>query len=94
MELLACGPTDEASEYGSEFTPDEEEVLNGLLKVQPVLESTDNPIINPELQRQNAEEDGEGSRGLRLPAESANKRFQVQRHNHNEVSTNGMFCTG
>ena len=93
MDVTACDPTDEASEYGSDFTSDEEEVLNGLLQVQSALEITDNPITNPELQYQDAKEDGGGLRCIRISAKSAKERPQVQIHDRNEVSANSMFRT-
>ena len=93
METSASGPTDEGSEYGSDFATDEEEILNGLLQVRSVFEAGDNPIINPELQLQDAKESGEGPQGVKVPAKFAEKRPQVQIHHHTEISTNSTFPT-
>ena len=97
MEDSASGQADEASEYGSDFTPGEEEILNGLLQLQSVPEIADNPITDPELQYQDAEED-EGPQVVRssssrqiFESQVANQQLSVQLDNHTKASTNGRI---
>lgn len=54
---------DDASDYGSDFTPDEEELLSGLISGAP---EPDIPAVLPELRLEDIDED-EGARGARLP---------------------------
>ena len=101
MQNTVSDQQDAASDYGSEFTPDEEEILNGLLQAPPAPESSDNPITDSELLLQDIE-GNEGPRGIRLPVflqhalsssmrvpEVADKRLQVQFDHSTEGSTNG-----
>lgn len=80
----------DASEYGSDFTPDEEDILNGLLQVQPLPE-TDNPIVNSELHLRDAEASREGLLCLRLPAAVTDQRFRPQFLNPLQAPANGKF---
>ena len=52
---------DGISDYGSEFTPDEEEILNGLLQQVPAELVTDSDLLLKDI------EDNEGPRGARVP---------------------------
>lgn len=66
MEDSSAGTADEASEYGSDFTADEEDILNGLLQGPSMLEVVDNPIIFPELQSEDVENEA-GAHGVKIP---------------------------
>lgn len=54
---------DEFSDYGSDFTPDEEEILKGLLQQAPL--ESDNPIADPDLLLKDIE-DERTPRGARV----------------------------
>ena len=56
--------TQGTSDYGSDFTPDEEEILNALL--YPVPEQDDNPNSDSNLVLKDIE-DEQGCRGARVP---------------------------
>lgn len=60
----ACPMTQGTSDYGSDFTPDEEEILNALL--HPVPEQDDNPNSDSNLVLKDIE-DEQGHRGARVP---------------------------
>ena len=83
-------PTD-GSDYGSDFTPDEEDILNGLLEVQPVPETADNPILNTELHLRDVEGLQEGLLCLRVPATATNKLLRTQLQNTLQAPTTGKF---
>ncbi len=80
---------DNASEYGSDFTPDEEDILKGLLQVPTGCETTDNPIVNSELQIRDAKEHREGLLCLRAPTSTTNQRLQSQLLYPTQAPTNG-----
>lgn len=90
MENSAGTAVDDASEYGSDFTPDEEDLLNNLLQVQPILE-TDNPIVKSELQCRDVEESLEGLLCLRLPATATDNRLLPQLFNPLRVRANSKY---
>lgn len=64
MDLSAADQQDEFSDYGSDFTPDQEEILNALLHQTP--EQDDGPNTDPDLLLKDIE-DAEGPRGARMP---------------------------
>ncbi|KAK4695785.1 exonuclease V, partial [Lecanoromycetidae sp. Uapishka_2] len=66
---------DSLSEYGSDFTPDEEELLSGLL--QQVPDQGDNPNTDPNRQLGDIEDD-EGPRGARIPRRLAREDHDRQ----------------
>ena len=74
MEVLPACTADEASEYGSDFTPDEEGILNDLLQEPPTSEVVDNPIASPELRLEDAEAD-EGLHGIKLSLGTPHSRY-------------------
>lgn len=72
MEVPAADQHDGLSDYGSDFTPDEEEILKGLL--QRVPDNGDNPTTDPD-QRLKDIEDNEGPRGMRMPRRFGREQF-------------------
>ena len=70
MEVEGTDAADGYSDYGSDFTPDEERIVAGLL--QPGFEA-DNPNQDPDLQLKDIE-DYEGPRGLRIFRQSGSQR--------------------
>lgn len=64
MDIALTGQQDEFSDYGSEFSPDEEEILNGLLHHNS--KQDDGPIRDPDLILQDIEHE-KGPRGARVP---------------------------
>ena len=60
----ACPMTPGTSDYGSDFTPDEEKILNALL--YPLPEQDDNPNSDSNLVLKDIE-DEQGHRGARVP---------------------------
>ena len=103
MEHSSSGQPDEASEYGSDFTPDEEEILKGFLQEPSRLGIADNPIRDLELQLEDVE-DNEGPYGVKLPhwiqhavhpserrhdTKMASQQPSAQLNNLTDVSTNG-----
>ena len=65
MEVAITDQQAEFSDYGSDFTPDEEEILTGLLQQAP--QEPDNPITDPDLQLKDIE-DEVTPRGARVRA--------------------------
>ena len=63
MDILISDGADRNSDYGSDFTLDEEEILVGLLQQSP---EVDNPIHEPDLQLKSVEDNGD-PQGVRLP---------------------------
>ena len=63
MDAPTIEGAEEVSDYGSDFTPDEEEILASLLHHDPEL---DNPIQDPDLQLKHPE-GHEGPHGVRIP---------------------------
>jgi len=63
MHLATFDQQDRASDYGSDFTPDEEEILRSLLQGA---REQNNPLTDPDLLLKDIE-DNEGPRGARLP---------------------------
>ena len=68
-----CPMTTGTSDYGSDFTPDEEEILNALL--HPAPEQEDNPNSDSNLVLKDIE-DEQGHRGARVPY-SQGQQFQA-----------------
>lgn len=64
------------SDYGSDFTPDEEEILNRLLLRGP---EPDNPNTDPDLLFKDIE-DNEGPRGAILPRRLGREQWSSQGH--------------
>ncbi|KAL2042436.1 hypothetical protein N7G274_004928 [Stereocaulon virgatum] len=62
-EMYVTGQWDGLSEYGSDFTPDEEEILIGLLQQEPLSSSSATTI--PDLQLRDIE-DNEAPRGAKV----------------------------
>lgn len=63
LQTMVPKRQDDTSDYGSDFTPDEVELLSGLLYGVP---ESDLPPILPDLRLENIE-DNEGPPGARLP---------------------------
>ena len=55
MESSVDEQEESLSDYGSDFTPDEEEILKGLLQGAP--SEADNPIADPDLQLKDLKDD-------------------------------------
>ena len=64
MDMPITGQQDGVSNYGSDFSPEEEEILNGLLHQSP--EQDDGPNKDPDLLLQDIEHD-QSPRGARVP---------------------------
>ncbi len=65
-----------ASEYGSDFTPDEEEILHGLLQQAPSATLTEDlSLVLKDI------EDDESPRGARVPRVDARHRQQLSDNN-------------
>jgi len=103
MEVPFPDQHDRLSDYGSDFTPDEEEILNGLL--QQVPDQGDNPNTDPDQQLKDIE-DNEGPRGARIPRRLGyqqlstqhpspqtpeKRRVTIQFDGNSSPSTNGML---
>ena len=73
MEITVTGQQDKFSDYGSDFSPDEEEILNGLL--HQTQEQDEGPISDPGLLLQDIKHE-QGPRGARVP-----RRQDLQNHN-------------
>lgn len=65
----ATGDVDGNSDYGSDFTPDEETLLNGLVHQQglPPDHEDDNPNTEIKNQLQDPNNDPAGQRGIKIP---------------------------
>ena len=61
MEDAILDQQDGVSDYGSDFTPDEEEIVNALLQQVPAESVVDSNLLLRDI------EDDEGPRGARLP---------------------------
>ena len=83
------------SDYGSDFTPDEEEILNGLLDQGP---NVDNPNLDPEIQLENVEDD-QGCQGIKIPRrvwsqhEEARARIEVDGNQRNIAGKSWSFVS-
>ena len=66
MEMPVIGQEDGFSDYGSDFSPDQEEILNRLLYQRSEQEQNDCPISDPGLLLQDIEHE-QGPRGARVP---------------------------
>lgn len=86
MERSSSGLPDETSEYGSDFTLDEEEILNGFLQEPPRFGVADNPIRDLESQLEDAEDDG-GLHGVKLPRCSPYASYASDRRLGTEVGS-------
>lgn len=64
MDIAVTGQQDRFSDYGSDFSPDEEEILNRLLYYNP--KQDDGPVRDPDLILQDIEHET-GPRGARVP---------------------------
>ena len=64
MDIAVTGQQDGFSDYGSDFSPDEEEILNRLLYHNP--KQDDGPVRDPDLILQDIEHE-KGPRGARVP---------------------------
>ena len=62
MTLPIAEQQDSFSDYGSDFTPDEEEILNGLLQSEPLYPGLDSDLCVKDI------EDEEYPRGAKVPA--------------------------
>lgn len=88
------------SDYGSDFTPDEEEILTGLLQRAPL--EPDNPITDPDLQLKDIEDEAtpKGARvrtlGLEhhaLPSPTREKkRATIQVDGNGGNATDSVLC--
>ena len=97
MEMPVIGQEDGFSDYGSDFSPDQEEILNRLLHQSP--EQDDCPISDPGLLLQDIEHE-QGPRGARVPrrqdqqtsgpslALSYENPFAIQLNGDNNLSAN------
>lgn len=80
MDVLVADHNDGLSDYGSDFSPDEEVILNGLL--QQVPDQGDNPNTDPDQQLKDIE-GNEGPSGVRVP-----RRLGREQHaNHHPPQT-------
>ena len=72
----ATGDADGNSDYGSDFTPDEESLLTGLLHQQgpPLDHEDDNPNDDIKSQLQDLNNDTAGQRGIKIPLSAFAKR--------------------
>ena len=98
MEMPVIGQQDDFSDYGSDFSPDQEEMLNRLLHQSP--EQDDCPISNPGLLLQDIDHE-QRLRGARVPrrqdhqnsgpslALSYEKSVAIQLNGDNNPSANG-----
>ena len=97
MEMPVIGQEDGFSDYGSDFSPDQEEILNRLLHQSP--EQDDCPISEPGLLLQDIEHE-QGPRGARVPRRQDQqksgptlpllyeKTFAIQLNGNNNPSAN------
>lgn len=87
------------SDYGSDFTTDEEEILKGLLQQAPL--ESDNPITDPDLQLKELE-DEKTPRGARVRTlgyephpvptpTTEKKRVIIQIDGDGDIPTNGTL---
>ncbi len=100
MEMPVIGQQDGSSDYGSDFTPDEEEILKSLLP--QTLEQDDGPNRDPDLLLKDIE-DEEGPRGARVlrrqgwqsqkspPLLFSKPRATIQLDSDNKRSTDSTF---
>jgi len=99
MEIPAAEQQDGLSDYGSDFTPDEEEILKSLLQQGP--QEPDNPITDPDLDFKDVEDEAtpKGARVRQLGYESRllptptkeEKTLTAQRISGIVSVTNGML---
>ena len=99
MDIPVTGQQDGFSDYGSDFSPDEEEILNGLL--HQTREQDDGPNSDPGLLLHDIKHE-EGPRGARVPHRqgqqdqdhsllpSYQNELAIQLHGDNKPSAN---CT-
>ena len=99
MDMYVTNPQDGFSDYGSDFTPDEEEILNALL--QQTLEQDDGPNTDPDLLLKDIE-DEYGPRGAKVPHRQGQQsqhalppvyktRIEIQLNCDSTLSANSMF---
>ncbi len=101
MDMPITDQQDGVSEYGSDFTPDEEEILNALLSQSP--QQDDGPNRDPDLLLKDIK-DEEGPRGAKVsrrqgqqsqgspPLQLSKTRVTIQLDGHNDLSENSTFC--
>ena len=99
MEVPVIGQEDGFSDYGSDFSPDQEEILNRLLHQSA--EQDDCPISDPGLLLQDIEHE-QGPRGARVPHRQNQQKsgptlpilyentFAIQLNGDNSSSANSM----
>ena len=66
MDMPVTDQQDGLSDYGSDFTPDEEEILNALLQQAPEQVQDDGPNGDPDLLLKGIENE-KGPRGAKVP---------------------------
>lgn len=103
MDMPVTDQQDGFSEYGSDFTPDEEEILNALLQQPP--EQDDGPNTDPDLLLKDIE-DEKGPRGARIPCRQGQQcqehlplpvsktRIRIQLDGHIGRPANSTLCAG
>lgn len=101
MDIRVTDQQDGLSDYGSDFTPDEEEILNALL--HQTTERDDGPNGDPDLLLKDAE-DEKGPRGAKVPRRQGQQpqeypllsmsktRVTIQFDGDNNRSANSTFC--
>ena len=67
---------DGISDYGSDFTPDEEEILNGLLQRVPAESVSESDLLLKDI------EENEGPRGARVPRTKWHERRDSSLRSH------------
>ena len=96
MEASVADPQEHTSDYGSDFTPDEEDVLTGLLQRSPL--ECDNPITDPDLQLKDVQDEITpkgarvrvwGNEQLSTPTKEK-KRVTISLHGDDGQATNSV----
>ena len=99
MDVIVTEQQDGLSDYGSDFTPDEEEILKGLLQQPP--REPDNPITDPDLQLKDIDDEAIPKRARvsklgydsRLPSNLASEnKIAIQEIGNGGNCSNSMFC--
>lgn len=99
MDVSVTEQQERVSDYGSDFTPDEEEILKDLLEQAPV--ELDNPYTDPDLQLKEIEDDktprgvrvrtlGHEPRAMQTPTKEK-KRVTIQIDGDGGISANGSL---
>ena len=103
MDVPVTDQQDGLSDYGSDFTPDEEEVLNALLHQAPEQLQDDGPNRDPDILLKDIENE-QGPRGARVPRHQGQQsqkyiplplsetRITIQLDGDNNRSANSTFC--